>query len=410
MASEADVQALGFCPARLSRLRDHMAAMVEQGQVAGVSTLLMRHGRVVARQIVGRADLDAGRPLADDTLFRIYSMTKPVVTVALMTLFEEARFTLDDPITRFLPEFAELRVCVGENPDGSMRTKPARRPPTMRELMSHTSGLGYGLFDHHPVERAYRAAGVMTASSLDDFAARAASIPLMFHPGEEWFYSVGSGLQGLVIERITGRSLGDALRERVFDPLGMNATGFQIPRDDANRMATLYAQTPGGELVPAGTIFDIPVHPVDQPPPFEDGGGGLVSTLDDYGRFAQMVLNRGGLDGRRILAPATVELMATNMIPDAVLARPSPLRLLPFQPAFGFGLGFSIMSDPRRMGSLEGRGTLAWGGGGGTWFWVDPENDVVFVGMIQRVADPVSDAFRKAARVLTYQALIRPDL
>jgi len=400
----------GFDPGRLQRLREYMAGMVEQGRIAGGSTLLMRRGRIVRFDTFGARRVGAAEPLARDALFRIYSMTKPVTSVAAMTLFEAGRWTLDDPISRFLPEFSDLKVCAEFDADGGMRLEKAARPPTMRELMSHTAGLGYGLFEHHPVERAYKSDGVLTAGSLDELARRAASIPLMFQPGGEWFYSVASDLLGLVVERISGQRFGDFLRERIFEPLGMRDTGFHVASEDLPRACVLYADDGAGGLRPATDTFGVPVHDLSRPPPFEGGGGGLISTAVDYARFCQMILNGGILDGVRILAPATVRLMASNMIPEPVLARSHPLRLLPFNPGFGFGLGFSIMKDPARMGSLEGRGTLAWGGSGGTWFWIDPEHEIVFVGMIQRVADPVSDEFRRKARVFAYQALtdIRP--
>ena len=390
-------------------MADWMADLVASGQIAGATTLLMRHGQIADFRTFGSAGLGGDQPLLPDALFRIYSMTKPVVSVAMMMLFEEGRWTPDDPITRFLPEFENQRVYAGVQATGSLATEPAFRAPTMRELMSHTSGLGYGLFDVHSVERAYREAGVLTADSLDDLARRAARIPLMFQPGTEWFYSVGSDLQGLIVERITGQSLGEFLQARIFGPLGMVDTAFRISPEKAERLVTLYADDGAGGLKPATHAFDIPVHDVTAPIAMESGGGGLVSTAIDYARFVQMILNGGTLDGVRLLAPETVNLMATNAIPDAVLETTNPLRLLPFNPAFGFGLGFSIVRDPKALGLSEGRGTLAWGGGGGTWFWIDPENDVVFVGLIQRVADPISQVFRGRARTLVYAALTRPE-
>lgn len=390
-------------------MADWMADLVATGQIAGATTLLMRHGQIADFRTIGSARLGSDEPLSPDALFRIYSMTKPIVSVAMMMLLEEGRWALDDPITRFLPEFEGQRVYTGRQSDGSLATGPAWRAPTMRELMSHTSGLGYGLFDVHPIERAYRDAGVLTSDSLDDLARRAARIPLMFQPGTEWFYSIGSDLQGLVIERITGQNLGAFLHSRIFGPLGMVDTAFRISPKKAERLVTLYADDGAGGLKPATHAFDIPVHDVTAPLAMESGGGGLVSTATDYARFGQMTLNGGTLDGVRLLAPETVTLMATNAIPDAVLETSNPLRLLPFNPAFGFGLGFSIVRDPQALGLSEGRGTLAWGGGGGTWFWVDPENDVVFVGLVQRVADPVSQVFRGRARTLVYAALTHPE-
>lgn len=404
-----DPRALGFDPEGLARLDDYMSGMVEAGLVAGTSTLLMRHGQVVAFSTFGKARLGDAAPLSRDAIFRIYSMTKPVTGAAMMILFEEGRWRLDDPVTDYLPELAGQKVFAGLAPDGAMLTEDAVRPPTMRELLSHTAGLGYGLFDVHPVERAYREAGVMTADSHEDLVRRAARIPLMFQPGTEWFYSIATDLQALVVERLSGMRFGDFLRARLFEPLGMADTGFHVPADQLHRLAEMYSDDGAGGLKVATEAFDMPINDYARPPRFEGGGGGLVSTATDYARFCQMILGKGELDGARILAPATVDLMATNVIPDAVLNTINPLRLLPFNPAFGFGLDFAVTIDPRRLGVAEGRGTLSWGGGGGTWFWIDPENDLVFVGMIQRMADPVSNEFRARARTFTYAALNNPE-
>jgi len=401
---------LGFDSDRLKRLDAYMAGMVESGRVAGVSTLILRHGKIAAFKTHGRADLASDAPLSPDSIFRIYSMTKPIAATAMMILFEEGHWTLDDPVTKFIPEFANLKVCTGVGPDGEMTVEDAKRPPTMREVMSHTAGFAYGLFDFHPLERAYNAAGVARPDGDQDLIDRIAAQPLMFQPGAEWFYSVASGVLGVIVSRISGQSFGDFLKERIFNPLGMADTAFETRADNTDRLVTFYQDDGQGGLKEVTDVLNGPINSFRQPPPFEDGGGGLVSTAIDYARFCQMILNRGELNGARILAPATIELMATNVIPDAVLATRNPMRLLPFNPAFGFGLGFSVFNDPRRMGSVEGRGTLAWGGMGGTWFWIDPENDLVFVGLIQRMADPVSSEFRGKARIFTYAALTRPEL
>ncbi|UQV17401.1 beta-lactamase family protein [Brevundimonas albigilva] len=402
-------EALGFDSRRLADLDGYMSGMVEAGLVAGTSTLLMRHGQVAAFTTFGHARLGDDAPLARDALFRIYSMTKPVTGVAMMILFEQGLWRLDDPITDHLPEFAGQRVYAGLGDDGAMRTVEADRPPTMRELMSHTAGFGYGLFDIHPIERAYRQAGVMMAQGHQQLVDRAARIPLMFQPGTEWFYSIAADLQAVVVERLTGMTFGDFLRARIFAPLGMVDTGFQVPADQVHRLAEMYSDDGAGGLKVTTTAFDMPINDYTRPPRFEGGGGGLVSTAVDYARFCQMVLNRGALDGVRILRPETVDLMATNAVPEAVLDRFNPLRLLPFNPALTFGLDFAITEDPKRLGLSEGKGTLSWGGGGGTWFWIDPENDVVFVGLIQRMADPVSNEFRAKARTYTYAALTHPE-
>lgn len=402
-------EALGFDADRLGALDGYMSGMVEAGLVAGTSTLLMRHGQVAAFNTFGKARLGDEAALAHDALFRIYSMTKPITGVAMMILFEEGRWRLDDPITDVLPELTGQKVFAGLAPDGTMLTQDAIRPPTMRELMSHTAGLGYGLFDVHPIERAYREAGVMMANSHDDLVRRAATIPLMFQPGTEWFYSIATDLQALVVERLSGQTFGDFLKTRIFEPLGMVDTGFHVPPDQHHRLTEMYSDDGKGGLKAATEAFDMPITDYTRPPRFESGGGGLVSTAIDYARFCQMILNKGELDGARILSSASIDLMATNVIPDAVLNTANPLRLLPFNPAFGFGLDFAVLIDPQALDAVEGKGTLSWGGGGGTWFWIDPENDLIFVGMIQRMADPVSSEFRARARALTYAALTYPE-
>lgn len=402
---------LGFDSGRLARLDGYMSGMVEAGRVAGVSTLILRHGKVVAHRTHGSADLGGAAPLGPDAIFRIYSMTKPIAATAMMILFEEGHWVLDDPVTKFIPEFADLKVFAGVGPDGGMLLEDAKRPPTMREVMSHTAGFAYGLFpDFHPLEKAYLENRIVRPAGETAFIDSLAAQPLMFQPGTEWFYSVASGLLGVIVSRISGQSFGDFIRQRIFAPLGMADTGFHTRADNAHRLVPFYQDDGQGGLKEVSEVLGAPINPFTAPPEFEDGGGGLVSTISDYARFAQMILNKGQLDGVRILAPVTVELMATNVIPDAVLATTNPLRLLPFNPAFGFGLGFSVMKDPRCLGSVEGRGTLAWGGMGGTWFWIDPENDLVFVGLIQRLADPISGEFRARARTFTYAALTRPDL
>jgi CubicO group peptidase (beta-lactamase class C family) len=404
-----DPAALGFDAARLERLDAWLAELVASGQVAGATTLLMRHGQVADFRTLGRARLGDDAPLTADALFRIYSMTKPVVGVALMILFEAGLWRLDDPVSDFLPELADLTVFAGTDAEGTIITTPATRPPTMRELMSHTAGFGYGLFNVHPVECAYQAAGVLSADGPDDLVRRVAGLPLMFQPGAEWFYSIAADLQGVIVERLSGQTFGDFLQTRVFGPLGMVDTGFQTRPDNAHRLVDIHVGDGAGGLKLATEAFGLPINDFTRTPRFEGGGGGLVSTAADYARFCQMILNRGELDGVRILASSSVALMGANVVPVEVLATANPLRLLPFSPAFGFGLDFAVVLDPDALGVPEGRGTLSWGGGGGTWFWIDPENDIVFIGLVQRLADPVSAAFRGQARTLVYEALTQPE-
>ena len=410
LPAAASPEALGFSSARLERLDAAMAKAVADGRVAGVTTLLARHGKVVAFNTYGHADLAEGRPLEKDAIFRIYSMTKPVTGVAMMILFEEGRWRLDDPVSRYLPELKDLKVLTGVDAQGVPILVPVAREPTMRELMSHTAGYGYGLSDQHPVDRMFQQARVLGSSSLQEVVEKTAAIPLKFQPGTDWSYSVAVDLQGRIVEKLSGQTLGAFMAERIFKPLKMVDTGFQVPETSAGRLAKVYVGEPQtGRLVEALELAGAPAQDFTKPPAIESGGGGLVSTAGDYARFAQMIANGGVLDGVRILAPATVELMATDMIPkDAVVSSNGSVGLR-FNDAVGFGLDFMVVKDPRRAGSLEGAGTLSWGGAAGTWFWVDPSNDVVFVGMIQRFGGTGGPDLGTATRTLVYQALVEPS-
>ncbi|WP_312166231.1 serine hydrolase domain-containing protein [Phenylobacterium sp.] len=409
LAPAASPEALGFDSARLKRLDAAMAKAVADGRVAGVQTLLARHGQVVAFNTHGKANLETGAGLEKDAIFRIYSMSKPVTGVAMMILFEEGRWRLDDPITKFLPEMKDLKVWKGLDAKGQPVLEPVKRPPTMRELMSHTAGFGYGLSDKHPVDQMFRDQRVLGASDLKDLTAKVAAIPLMYPPGEQWSYSVAVDLQGAVVERLSGQALGDFLEARLFKPLKMNDTGFYTGADKASRLAAVYIGNPDtGRIEEAKTLFNQPIQDFTRKPVLESGGGGLVSTTRDYARFAQMIANGGELDGVRILSPASVELMGTNVIPAAALVSSNGSTSSSFNEAVGFGLDFMVVNDPRKAGSLEGKGTMSWGGAAGTWFWVDRANDVVFVGMIQRYGGTGGDDLGGLSRTLVYQALVDP--
>jgi CubicO group peptidase (beta-lactamase class C family) len=408
LASASSPEAVGFSSARLKRLDEAMAKVVADGRVAGMSTLLMRHGKVVSFNTYGKASLETGAPMSKDTIFRIYSMSKPVTGVALMILFEEGRWRLDDPITKFLPELEGLKVMeIGE--DGQQKLVPVSRPPTMRELVSHTAGFGYGLSDKHPVDLMFREQRVLGSNGLEEMTQKVATIPLMFQPGTQWYYSVAVDLQGRIVEKISGQTLGQFLDQRLFQPLKMKDTAFSVPADKASRLAAVYVANPQtGKIEEAKVLIENPIQDFTKPPSMESGGGGLVSTATDYARFAQMIVNGGVLDGERILSPASVELMGTNMIPDQVLVTSNGTTGSRFNEAVGFGLDFAVVMDPRKAGSLEGEGSLSWGGAAGTWFWADPENDVVFVGMIQRFGGSGGDDLGTLSRTLVYQALVDP--
>ncbi|MDG2528713.1 serine hydrolase domain-containing protein [Caulobacter endophyticus] len=400
-------ESVGVSPERLGRLDALMKDLVATGHLPGATTMLVRHGKVVSFETYGARGF-GGPPMTKDTIFRIYSQTKPVTGVAMMTLFEEGKWRLDDPVTKYVPELANLRVYKGVNADGSFVTEAADRPPTMREIMSHTAGFAYGLNPDNPVDKAYVSTGVLGSKSGQEFVERLAKLPLYGPPGKQWKYSVGVDIQGFIVEKLSGQSLPDFMQARIFAPLKMKDTGFWLPAEKLGRLADLYLwDGKAKKIVPAEGFM---VLDVTKPPVVASGGGGLVSTNADYARFCQMLLNGGELDGARILSPASVKLMASDHLPDAVLDDPKA----GFSRATGkgFGLDFMVITDPARAGTLAGKGTYSWGGAAGTWFWIDPENDLFFLGMIHVLAkdgDPALRDLSDRTATLVYQALVQPE-
>ncbi len=400
-------ESVGVSPERLKRLDALMKDLVATGHLPGATTMLVRHGKVVSFKTYGARGF-GGPPMTKDTIFRIYSQTKPVTGVAMMILFEEGKWSLDDPVTKYVPEFANLRVYKGVNADGSFVTEAADRPPTMREIMSHTGGFAYGLVPNNPIDKAYVSTGVLGSKSGQEFVEKVAKLPLVGPPGKQWKYSVAVDIQGFIVEKLSGQSLPDFMQARIFDPLKMKDTGFWLPAEKADRLASLYMWNGKEQKIQLADGFM--VLDVTKPPVVASGGGGLVSTNADYARFCQMLLNGGELDGARILSPATVKLMASDHLPDAILDDPKA----EFSKASGkgFGLDFMVITDPARAGTLAGKGTYSWGGAAGTWFWIDPENDLFFLGMIHVLAkdgDPALRDLGDRASTLVYQALINPE-
>ncbi len=410
LAPASSPEALGFDRARLAKLDAHMARVVGQGRVAGMTTLLARHGKVVSFKTHGKQSLATGAPMTEDTIFRIYSMTKPITGVAMMILFEEGKWRLDDPVTRFVPEFKNLKVMTGLDSAGRPILEDIKRPPTMREIMSHTAGFGYGLQDEHPVDKMYREKRVLGSVGLKDMIDRTATIPLVTQPGTAWRYSSSVDIQGYIVEKISGQTLGQFMEQRIFRPLKMTDTAFFVPAGKASRLSAVYAANrETGKIEEADQALGSEMPTYLSPPAMEAGGHGLVATTMDYARFAQMLANGGELDGARILSPATVELMGTNAIPASALVSSNGSVGTRFNEAVGFGLDFLVIKDPRSAGTLEGKGTMSWGGAAGTWFWVDPTNDIVFVGMIQRMGGSGGDDLGGVSRTLVYQALVDPS-
>ncbi len=402
-------EAVGFDSARLEKLDAAMAKVVADGRVPGMSTMLVRHGKVVEFKTYGAMGFD-GPAMTEDSIFRIYSMSKPITGIAMMILFEEGKWRLDDPVTKYIPEFKNLKVWQGVDAAGKPVLVPVSRPPTMREVMSHTAGFGYGLADKHPVDQMFRDKRILASSGLQDMINKLADTPLIYEPGTQWSYSVAVDIQGYLVEKLSGQPLGQFMQQRIFDPLKMPDTSFMVPADKVSRLARVYGFDPRvGKVVEAvGGPAGSNVQDFTKPPAMESGGGGLVSTTTDYARFAQMVANGGELDGVRIVSPATIELMGTSHLPEAALVNSNGSAGARFNKSVGFGLDFMVVEDPRKAGTLEGKGTMSWGGAAGTWFWVDPTNDVVFVGMIQRFGGSGGDDLGGLTRTLTYQALVNP--
>ena len=373
----ATPESVGFIPGALDKMDAGMQDLVDKKHLAGVVTLVARKGKVVQHKAYGVASLETGAPMQLDTIARIYSMTKPITGVAMMMLYEEGQWQPSDPIAKHIPEFANLKVYAGEK-DGQPILEAPVHPPTMGELMSHTAGFTYGAFGNTAVDVMYRASNPLGAPSLQDMIDRLAKLPLLYQPGSKWVYSVSVDIQGYLVEKLSGKTFPEFLRTRLFEPLGMVDTAFYVPADKVSRVATVYAYDKSkGGLAPAEEV-------VTTPPGLPSGGGGLYGTAADYFRFAQMLLNGGEHDGKRILKKSSVDMMRTNVLSDAALNSKSGIGPAQFSPAQGFGYDFAVVLDPDAAKRQVGKGTYWWWGIAGTWFWIDPANEVVFVGIIQR--------------------------
>ncbi len=364
---------VGLSGATLEAMTRHFEGFIEGGKLSNLTTLVARHGKVVHFQTYGDRTLAGDEALREDAIFRIYSMTKPVIGVGLMTLYEDGRFKLDDPVSAYLPEFKGARVFQAEGEDGTVETVPANREITIRDLMRHTAGLTYGLFGDTPVDRLYKKNGVLEYGlSAGEWISRLASQPLLYQPGDKWVYSFAVDVQGRLIEVLSGKPLDQFLQDRVFGPLGMTDTGFYISEQQATRLVDMVKQDEGGAL--AVTIDPYFPDYTKKPASFS-GGGGLVSTTSDYWRFAQMLANGGALNGTRILKAETIRLMATDQLPAPAAASWGGDRGL------GFGLDFAVVKDVDKYGGYGSEGLFYWSGMANTHFWVDPKEDMVVVMM-----------------------------
>jgi CubicO group peptidase (beta-lactamase class C family) len=390
----ASPEEVGLSSERLERVSQVFQGYADERRLAGASGMVIRHGKVVWEDAWGLRDLAAGDPLEMDDIFRIYSMSKPITSVAVMMLYEEGRFFLDDPVGRYLPELANLpvaRLADARGPD-SIPTEPATRPMTIRDLLRHTSGLTYGSFSNTAVDQVYRRVEVLGQTTLAAMVTELGKIPLAYQPGSRWNYSVSTDVLGRLVEVLSGQPFDVFLRERIFEPLRMTDTGFFVEPSERDRFAELYGHV--GQERRLEVAQGRPYAPDET---FFSGGGGLVSTAWDYARFAQMLLNGGELDGARVLSPTTVALMTTDHI------RSDGASFL--ADGWGFGLGFTVKNQPALDGLPDSVGTHYWFGVAGTSFWIDPAQDLIGIFMIQ--INPNRDVnFRDQFKRLVYQAVV----
>jgi len=355
---------------------------VERAELAGMVTLALHKGRVVHASAVGKRDLATGAPMQMDTIVRAFSMTKPVTAVAMGILRDEGKWKPEDPIAKFLPELADLKVFKGMGPDGKPILEAPKSPPTVGQIMTHTAGFAYG-FEAGYVEEQYRANSPIRARTSQEVIQRIAALPLAYEPGERWKYSIAMDVQGLIIERITGKSLPEFMQSRLFGPLKMVDTGFYVPAAKRDRFATLYEWKDSKLQVPAADSMFASAY--DKVPGFASGGGGLVTTASDYSRFAQMLLNGGTLDGKRILKPATAREIMTSHLSPQIVNGGFGIGIQRIRPGYEYGYNGVVVTDPAAAKVAMGKGSYLWDGAAGTWFWVDPENQIVFVGLVQRL-------------------------
>tara|TARA_R110000868_G_scaffold10429_7_gene51253 strand:- start:4054 stop:5295 length:1242 start_codon:yes stop_codon:yes gene_type:complete len=378
---------VGLISERLAKIPAFMQNYLDTGKLAGVSTLVSRHGQIAHFDCIGVKDKDTKEPILHDTIFRIYSMTKPITSLALMMLHEEGKFQLNHPVHKYIPEFKKLKVWAGGNAPIS-ETKPCDRAMTIRDLLTHTSGLTYGFMQQNVVDAMYREKGIdganTTGIDLKEFVERLADIPLLFSPGEEWSYSVAIDVCGRLVEILSGVPLDEFFASRIFKPLGMVDTAFFVPKDKLHRFASNYFKNPVTHTEGLMDKGDA-TSSYSKAPQFLSGGGGLVSTMMDYWRFCQMLLNGGEYDGTRLVSRKTIEFMRMNHLPFNNTMKEMSTSAFSELAAegTGFGLGFAVVLDPAEAQSIGSPGNYSWGGAASTYFWIDPEEDIVAILMTQ---------------------------
>lgn len=404
----AQPEEVGFSAERLARIDQFFSEKIDQGDLAGIVTLIARHGKVVHFSAQGYADREKKEKMRPDTIFRLYSQTKAVATTALMMLYEEGRFQLTDPVAKYIPEFAQLKVL--RTPDSPLSdTVPLERSPTIQDLMRHTAGLSHG-FGKNAVDAEYNKADVFGIDvSLKEMVDRLAKIPLLEQPGKRYIYSVGPDVQARLVEVLSGMSFDAFLEKRLFAPLGMKDAGFWVPRQNTARLATVYWDK-DGKLTPIDQAHG---HPAEggflvEPDNVNSytvnhrrkgGSYGMVSTAEDYWRFAQMMLNGGELNGTRLLSPQVVRYMTRNHTGDIPMPKEFPKGM-------AYGLGFGVVTDAAAMGTITNDGMFYWGGAALTLYWIDPKADMVILAMTQHLGAPRAGEVVSRLQPLVYSALV----
>ncbi|MBN1382292.1 MAG: beta-lactamase family protein [Deltaproteobacteria bacterium] len=397
----------GLSSERLSRINQHlMRRYIESRKIAGCLTLVARNGKIAYFSPLGMRDLENGKPMTKDTIFRIYSMTKPITSVAMMTLYEQGHFQLNDPVSKFIPEWKNLGVYVaGRHP--LFMTTPPERPMTIRDLFMHMSGLTYAFQSRSYIDEAYGKLGIGEVGgklTLREMVLKLASLPLEFSPGTKWNYSVSTDVLGYLIEVISGMPFDQYLKKTIFDPLKMKDTSFFVPKKKQDRFAQIYQRGLNKTLMPTNQSGS---GSFTAPPVFLSGGGGLVSTADDYFRFCQMLLNGGELDGTRILGRKTIEFMTMNHLPGN--RDMTELSISSFSQTanegFGFGLGFSVHLGSEKSQIIGSYGEYFWGGAASTAFWIDPEEDLIVIFLTQFMPEGTFN-FRNQLKAIIYPSII----
>ena len=386
---------VGLSSERLARMDKLIHAYVDAGRTPGVVTLIARHGKVVHVDAYGKADLASGRPTRADDIFRMYSMTKPITSVALLMQYEEGKFQLTDPLSKFFPAFADVKVLNGMTPTGGMMLDSPRRPITIQDVFRHSAGFTYGVFGGSPVDKMYQEADIL-GTDLDGLMTKLPKLPLLYQPGEQWVYSVAHDVQAALVEKLSGQKFDDYVRQRIFTPLGMADSMFKIPADRKARVPSLYSVGRDGKLA----VDNNPLGGAN----YGDavfGGYSISTTAADYALFAQMLLNKGQLNGIRLLSPKTVELMATNHLPPAALASGAASFL---GPGTGYGLGVAVLMNPAQKGNVGSVGEFGWSGAASTHVLIDPKEDLVALYCTQLMGGDF--ALRAEFATLLYQSIV----